>query len=328
MPGQRPGPIEHTTIHLPTHERRVGGSIVLAMVVHGAIALALLGALDSPHSFDWLVLPRSSPDTTIERVRYVELGSVDPAPTVTPPHASPVSPAIDQPSPATLPDATPTDGASTAAPPFASPTVIDSRFAALTDSGRPTTGVTLRPGSADPRIWSAAGRSSAPLSISPSTTAARFDATAHAGVLHGTLARGIAASNDSIAALGVQTVRPDWVTTHGDHSYGMDNTSIHLGKVSVPAVLLGLLPINGFGCMPTMYFPDRAVRDSVGISCIQLENPTVADRNERIAEMSTEIRARAPLTLAGREEVARIATRKDREHDARTRASRSTARPP
>jgi hypothetical protein len=147
-------------------------------------------------------------------------------------------------------------------------------------------------------------------------------------VLHGTLARGIAASNDSIAALGVQTVRPDWVTTHGDNSYGMDNTSIHLGKVRVPAVLLGLLPINGFGCMPTMYFPDRAVRDSVGISCIQLENPTVADRNERIAEMSTEIRARAPLTLAGREEVARIATRKDRERDARARGLRSTPRPP
>jgi hypothetical protein len=85
-------------------------------------------------------------------------------------------------------------------------------------------------------------------------------------------------------------------------------------------MVVGLLPIPGFGCVPTMYFPDRPVRDSIGMTCAQLENPTVADRAERTNEMSAEIRARASGMLAAREEIARIGARKDRERAARLRA--------
>ena len=175
-------------------------------------------------------------------------------------------------------------------------------------------GVVLVPGSADPRIWNARA---AYVPRIPS----------HAETLEGSLGRAIAGANDSIAALGVQNVRPDWIVGREGRQFGIARDRIHLGKLELPAIAMGLAPIAGFGCMPKMFFPDRPVRDSVGIICMQLENSVLAERAERINEMSAEIRARAPLASASREEIARIASRKDRERAARLRTQQDAARP-
>ena len=284
-----------------------GGSIILATAIHAAVAAAFLHAIAAPRDLDWIVAPRTEPETPGEQLRYVEVRrepSLPTAPVVDRLTRSAISRTREpEVTPRIAPAATDTV-AIQARTPVASTGVGDA--SATVDANR-TGGAGLVPVRSDPRIWNARAPSVAP---EPS----------HTEVLEGSLARAIRASNDSIAALGVQTVRPDWVVSRGGGSLGIDNSRIHLGRVSLPAVLLGVLPIPGFGCMPTMYFPDRPVRDSAGITCLQLENPNVAERARRINEMSAEIRARAELTARGREEIARIAARKDREREARLRA--------
>jgi hypothetical protein len=175
--------------------------------------------------------------------------------------------------------------------------------------------VVLVPRSADPRIWNARAAYVAPV---PS----------HVEMLEGSLGRAIARANDSVASLGVRNVRPDWVIGRDGRRFGVANDRVHLGNVELPAVALGMLPIPGFGCMPKMFFPDRPVRDSAGIVCMQLENPVLAERAERVNEMSAEIRAHAPLAIASREEIARIAARKNRERAVRERARAGSGIPP
>ena len=281
--------------------------MLLAIAIHAAMATAFLGAI-APSRFDWLMRPSAGADTASERVRYV----VMPPPS----RAQRVEPVVREPRRQRVR----AEPASASALPMSADAMQpgipgvppgDPGNAGRDGSARGTA-VVLVPGSADPRIWSAKSDFGP---TAPSTAQA----------LESTLARDVRASNDSVAALGVQTVRPDWVATRGGERFGVDNKAIHLGKAKVPAVLLGLLPISGFGCMPAMYFPDRAVRDSIGISCMQLENQTVADRMERINEMSAEIRARAAGMAASRAEISRIAARNDREREARLRAGATSS---
>ena len=293
----------------PGAARRPDGSVLVAIVIHTVVAVICLHAIGSPRYFDWLTRADAPKDAPGEQLRFVEMPSVKPAPqALLPPRPAAATAIIREPTVAPAPATT------------ANPASISS----VADTGRTAIGVAgakgdssgsgavvLVPGSADPRIWN----------VRSSVAPAERSRTAE---LEGTLARGIRASNDSMAALGIQTVRPDWVATRGGQRFGLDNAVIHLGKAKVPAVLLGLLPIPGFGCMPTMYLPDRPVRDSSGIACMQLENQTVADRTERINEMSAEIRARASGMVASREEISRIAARKDRERGHRLRAGASS----
>ena len=305
---------------VPRMRRWSGGSIAIATAIHAAVAAAFLHALAAPRDLDWIVAARARPDTPSTSLRYVAIQRERPLPIpVTDRSTPPTMSHARELAPAPLPASEATDSGSIGTPAAAASTGTVDAPATLDATG--AGGVVLVPESADPRIWST--RSLA-VAAEPS----------RAEVLEGSLARGIRASNDSIAALGVQTVRPDWVARGEGGSYGVDNSRIHLGKVSLPAVLLGALPIPGFGCMPMMYFPDRPVRDSVGISCLRLENPNVAERAERIGEMSAEIRASAALTAAAREEIARINARKERERGARRRTPTSVppgspiARPP
>jgi hypothetical protein len=285
--------------------RRPDASVLLAIAIHATLAAALVSAIGRSR-FDWLPSPARGPDAPIERLRYA---TISPAPPIIP-TTVPRAAAVSEPSAPPRAEAVAARAASVSSGTTLESTAVPGTGAASGDTTS-SGGVVLRPESADPRIWSA--RSDfVPAEVST------------ARLLGGSVARGVQASNDSIAALGIQTVRPDWVVTRNGQRFGVDNAVIHLGKAKLPAVLLGLLPIRGFGCMPTMYFPDRPVRDSIGISCMQRENQTLADRAERINEMSAEIRARAPTTLAAREEIARIAARKDRERESRLRGGAAT----
>lgn len=288
---------------------RSHGPVLIATAIHMGVAAAFLQALVTPRYIDWIFTARTEPEVLTERIRYVAMLPEDASRPAGAPRAvttrSPVRRA-------------PTETSTTPRVATATADTIPAQTTRLAGTGVATdpndpVGVVLVPGSADPRIWSAR----------PAYAAGEIS---RAEVLEGSLARAIRGSNDSIAALGVQTVRPEWVAGRAGRKFGLDNNRIHLGKVSVPAVMLGLLPIPGFGCMPAMYFPDRPVRDSAGIACMQLENPGLAERAERINEMSAEIRARATLALDGRDEINRIAARKDRERAARLQAQQNTNR--
>jgi hypothetical protein len=267
---------------------------------------AFVETLGTPRYLDWITTVGAERDTTGDQIHFADV-SRDDGTALTKARATA---RVDTPQPRHRTEAATTDTAGAPVRPAqsASMSAATSGVAAGTRDGDGREGVTLVPANADPRIWGVR-----PMNVAPGMT--------HAEQLETSLARVIAASNDSIAAIGVQTIRPDWVAGRGGNRVGVDSKRIYLGKASVPAVLLGLLPIRGFGCMPTMHFPDRPVRDSIGISCIRLENPTVAERAARIDEMSAEIRARAPLTIAANEEIGRIAARKDRERAARLKPS-------
>jgi hypothetical protein len=296
---------------------RPDGSLLLAIAIHVPVALVVLNALAPPRYFDWWWSARVPTDASVERLRYVD---IRPAPAIPPaPAPRPLTDASRR-AETLAPTAPSAVGATESAP---SVTALRTDYAAALNVGVDATdprAVVLVPQSADPRIWNA------PSAYAPKPTS-------HAESLEGTLARDVRASNDAIAALGVQTVRPEWAVTRNGRRYGVDDKAIHLGKVTVPAMLVGLLPISGFGCVPTMYMPDRPVRDSVGMTCAQLQNPKLDQRPKVIDEMNAEVRARAPLIFAAREEIAKIAARKDREREQRLRAqdaapARAIAKPP
>ena len=287
---------------------RSHGPVLIATAIHMAVAAAFLQALATPRYVDWMFTARAEPETLPERLRYVTTLPEEASPPTTARRTATTGPRVRNARVAV--SATPRVVTVSGDTIPVQPTRVAGIGAAIDPND---SRVALVPESADPRIWNAR----------PAYVAGEMS---RAEVLEGSLARAIRGSNDSTAALGVQTARPDWVVGRDGRKFGLDNNRIHLGKASVPAVILGLLPIPGFGCMPTMYFPDRPVRDSAGIVCIQLENPGLAERAERINEMSAEIRASAMLTLDGRDEIDRIAARKDRERAARLEAKQNAKR--
>jgi hypothetical protein len=285
---------------------RLHGPVVLSVAIHLAIGAVFLQSLVMPRYLDWILTSRPRPDETTERIRYIRVVPeraplpVAVLPSVPPAEPTAVSPPrIAAPSPTTV--ATEPPNAVSAAQPG------DSGRGRATPGRNDREGVVLTPTRDDPRIWAVRA---APVAGEMS----------HAEALEGSVGRAVAARNDSAAVVGVETMRPDWEIGGRGSKVGLDNSAIHLGRLSIPSVMLGFLPIGGFGCMPTMYFPDRPVRDSVGTACITLENPTIAERARRVNEMSAEIRARAPLELEARAEISRIAARKDRERAMRLRA--------
>jgi hypothetical protein len=117
-------------------------------------------------------------------------------------------------------------------------------------------------------------------------------------MLQESLARGIKEANDSAAAAALRRQPGDWTIARGGGKYGIDSERIYFGKYSVPSAVLALIPIRGAQA-----------------------NPNLAERAERITEMSGEIRARASLELDARDEIKRINARKDRERAAKLRAA-------
>ncbi len=102
---------------------------------------------------------------------------------------------------------------------------------------------------------------------------------------------------------------------------GVDKDRIYLGPVSLPADLLGLVPLRGgLACRPAyMIARDQPLRAADGVVCTGLENPANAERMERLNEMRAEIAAGAAERIGALEEIPRIAERKARE-----RAKRET----
>jgi hypothetical protein len=107
---------------------------------------------------------------------------------------------------------------------------------------------------------------------------------------------GIEHARDSAAAVAYSPnkfERGDWTVEKNGRKYGIDNQYIRLGKVSIPNVLLGLLPLNMQG------------------------NPIAADRDRAMASLRQEIlyqSARSMNEEEFRKAVKELRERKEREH--------------
>lgn len=155
----------------------------------------------------------------------------------------------------------------------------------LVGGGGDTRGV--RPSYGDPRLWAP----TAPVVTAPLAGTAKLD-SAIAPIF-----RELADSMRAAAAAGRDPT--DWTMKIGGQKYGIDRSFIRLGPVSIPTAALAFLPLNVQG------------------------NPTVMERNRRLAEMRTEIMEQA--IRAARDEDFRAAVKALRERKEKEREDKKKA---
>ena len=262
--------------------RRLSGPVVISIVFHVVAGIALLRVLLVPYPFTSLFSSKEKP-VEPERISFLALpqasttnspgksggnGRTDtqakpetPRPLVAPTEV-----------PSTLPPITP------AAPP---PATEDENNGPLIGRGGATRGI--RPSYTDPRIWVPA----APVVSAPKSAHERMDSVVTADIEH---------ARDSAAAVAYSPnkfERGDWTVEKNGKKYGIDNQYIRLGKVSIPNVLLGLLPLNMQG------------------------NPVAAQRDRATESLRQEIlyqSQRAMNEEQFRKAVKELRERKEREH--------------
>jgi len=264
-------------------KRRPSGPALLSIALHIIGGAALLRVLLIPYPFTSLFGPKEQP-VEPERISFLALpqSSTTTSPgksggngrpettrkTAAPPLVAPTE------VPSTLPPVSPAAPATPSEP-------ADEGTGPLIGRGGATKGI--RPSYSDPRIWVPA----APVVSAPKSADARMDSVVAAGIEH---------ARDSMAANQYSPnkfERGDWTYEKDGKKYGIDNQYIRLGKVSIPNVLLALLPLNMQG------------------------NPIQADRDRAMASLRQEIlfqSQRAMNEEEFRKAVKSLRERKEREH--------------
>jgi hypothetical protein len=261
--------------------RRLSGPAIISIVLHVIVGIALLRILLVPYPFTSLFASKEKP-VEPERISFLALPQ---ASTTTSPGKSGGNGRSEAPKretprplvaptevPSTLPPVTP------AAPP---PTTEDEANGPLIGRGGATRGI--RPSYSDPRIWVPP----APVVSAPKSAHERMDSVVTADIEH---------ARDSAAAVAYSPnkfERGDWTVEKNGKKYGIDNQYIRLGKVSIPNVLLGLLPLNMQG------------------------NPIAAQRDRATESLRQEIlyqSQRAMNEEQFRKAVKELRERKEREH--------------
>jgi hypothetical protein len=278
-------------------KRRLSGSVIASIGVHVVVGAALLRILLIPNPFTSLFATKSQP-VEPERISFLALPQESPAttPGKSGGNGRPVNTKVTPAPPLVAPTTVPT----TIAPvePTATPTPLpaDEGTGPLIGRGGPTKGI--RPSYSDPRIWVPA----APVVSAPKSADARMDSV---------VASGIERVRDSLAANGYtpnKFERGDWTVEKNGKRYGIDQSAIRLGKVSIPTALLGLLPLNVQG------------------------NPIAAARDREMASLRAEIQfqsARALNEQEFRRAVKSLRERKERERQQqeKDRAPKTIAQP-
>lgn len=220
---------------LPREQRR---SLLVSLVLHVVLGAALLRVLMVPYPL--LDLFRHEPaarDLPVERIGFIQL----PRGAVTTPGRSggdgrPESPAHREPPPLVAPRSVPTGVP--AAPAAPAPRADAGGSGPVVGTGGPERGV--RPTFADPRVWTVpSGAVVAPMTPQRKAEALEQVLRERLGIHQDSL--------DAIAAAGPQRAPDDWTFRKNGKTYGMDRQYIHLGSVSIPTALLGLLPLNQLG---------------------------------------------------------------------------------
>src|SRR5207302_1402697 len=116
------------------------------------------------------------------------------------------------------------------------PSQSDAGTGPLVGGGGPTKGV--RPRYDDPRLW---GAPNAPIASAPKTSTERLDSVIVAEV------RKFKDSVDANTYQPNKFEKGDWTADGPGGKWGIDKQYIRLGKVSIPTVILGLLPLNVTG---------------------------------------------------------------------------------
>ena len=262
--------------------RRLSGPAIISIVLHVVVGIALLRILLVPYPFPSLFSSKEKP-VEPERISFLALpqASTTNTPGKSGGNGRPESPTkreaprpIVAPTevPSTLPPITP------AAPP---PATEEEANGPLIGRGGATRGI--RPSYSDPRIWVPP----APVVSAPKSAHERMDSVVTADIEH---------ARDSAAAVAYSPnkfERGDWTVEKNGKKYGIDNQYIRLGKVSIPNVLLGFLPLNTQG------------------------NPIAAERDRATASLRAEIlyqSQRAMNEEQFRKAVKELRERKEREH--------------
>lgn len=283
----------------PEGEKRTPASLAISVAVHVVVigGLIQIFLLDNPLR-EWLHIARSERDLPVERISFLQLPKAEPGKAPTPgrrggngrpeTHEPPPKPLIAPTVvPTTLPPITPAPRAPT--------TGEEPGTGPLVGGGGPTKGI--RPSFSDPRLWNAPD---APLVAAPKSSKQRLDSV---------IVAEIGKYRDSMTA---NTYEPnkfekgDWTTNGPGGKWGIDKQAIRLGKVSIPTVLLGLLPLN------------------------VTQNPTTYEREKSLATMRADIQYHAQSAMTEdefRKAVKRIRERKERERKEAAKGSKPIAMP-
>lgn len=271
-------------------QRRPKGPVIVSVVLHLVLAAALAQMTLSPWDFSG-VFDRE-PARSVERVRYLATPQAGPADTGrsggddrplsrTPRPGRPPAALV---APTTIPTSVP------AAPVAADAGGSGERIGA----GGPTQGV--RPSYGDARLW-------APADVPPV-----IDRRAPAERLDSALRSSVQRHVDSMALAGAYRVpgkleRGDWTVDGPGGKWGIDDSKIRLGKVSLPSAVLALLPLN-----------------MQGGNSASGGNPTARDRARVLAQMRADIDFQSQRML--NEEELRVAAKRIRERKDRERRER------
>lgn len=275
-------------------KRRLSGPLFVSAAIHAVAVVAILHAIVAPRYFTALFVepPRAPADQPTERIRFIQTAPpsvIAEAPRTAAPIRAGVVPATPAlVAPTTIPTIIP--------PPAEVPTPVAPGTGVVggTGTGDPNGkgSVSVTPAYNDPRIWNT------PSGYTP-------PAPTRAEELEQYLARGIRQHLDSVAGADSARRDPrDWTKEIGGRKYGMDDKWIHVAGFKVPSFLLAAIPMKAQA------------------------NPTVADRNRRINEMSAEIEERRSLELDSRDEIRRINERMDRQRAAKLKEKKAAANPP
>ena len=287
--------------------RRSPGAIATSVVLHGALTLFLVQALELPAPLTRF-FTRGPAEFPVERVAFVEPRR--PAPEPEPAPAGPARPAPAAPVPTAPRPAPPRlvapvdvpDGVAPAPAAPATPTPVDDGRGVVGAGGDvgglPGAAAGLRPSYTGSVVWRR------PLFDyeTPANLSERLDSAVRGD---------LAAVRDSIMREATRRRPTDWTFERNGQRYGIDERFIRLGRISIPTALLGLLPVQ------------------------QQANPTDLDRARRSQQLGGESRDQARRSAANDDFDARVKSireRRDRERAERrgraTGQGTSTASPP
>ena len=227
----------------PAGARRSPAAVAVSVALHGALAVAMAHALRVPAPF-LAFFARDRAVAVPERVAFVEARAPlppspepvrgDGRPTAAPPPVAAPSPVApdEPPAPSEAPSEAPTAPTSEGAPEERSPEAGRGTGTGGGAGGPGGALAGLRPTYTGPSaIWARPGW----VHGSPATVADRLDSLVAVELL------GV---RDSLLRESQRRRPGDWTFERDGRKYGMDQSFIHLGRVSVPTALLGLVPIR------------------------------------------------------------------------------------
>jgi hypothetical protein len=259
--------------------RRPGVPLVVSVVLHAVVGAGLLELLLMPHPHSqWLKRTHGAPPP-VERIGFLALPQTGPVntPGKSGGNGRPISklrPAAALVAPSAVPNGVP------AAPAPAAPQTGGGTGAVVGAGGA---GEGIRPQFSDPRVWVAPS----PVVSAPKSTSQQLDSM---------LASHVQTLNDSLSTIYGGRQPGDW-TFQGKNGerWGIDNSLIRLGPVSIPNAVLAMLPINHLG-----------------------ENPVLGQHERQLAVMRQDIMEGAQRQMNEDDfhrAVKEVRERKEREHE-------------